>query len=216
MDHRIRPIVMLALLSYLIFHPSSLARADGGAVRVRQRAGGYQIAVFTSPTPFRAGPVDVSVLVQDDATGECVPGAQVTVRLKAIEDGRILEFPATTAAATNRLFHAAVFELPEVGRWDVEVAVEGPHGRALLRFGIEADGPAPRWLELWPWFTWPALVAALFGLHQLVIRRRPVCLPARRRVDVQVTAMPDVRDDDSNGALPHPCASRAADVTRTR
>ena len=60
-------------LSFLIFRPSSVARADGGVVRLRQRAGGYQIAVFTSPTPIRAGPVDVSVLVQDAATEECVP-----------------------------------------------------------------------------------------------------------------------------------------------
>src|SRR3954466_8251867 len=101
MYDRIPPIVMLALLSCLIFHPSSLARADGGAVRLRQRAGGYQIAVFTSPTPFRAGPVDVSVLVQDAATGECVPEAQVTVCLKAPAAGRALECPATTEAATN-------------------------------------------------------------------------------------------------------------------
>ena len=141
MNHRIQPILMLALLSSLILHPSSLARADGGAVRLRQRAGGYQIAVFTSPTPLRAGPVDVSVLVQDAATGECVPEAQVTVCLKAPGAGRTLECPATTEAATNRLFHAAVFELPEPGWWDVEIAVEGPHGPALLRFGVEADGP---------------------------------------------------------------------------
>jgi hypothetical protein len=173
MYHLIQPIIMSAFLSSLILHPSSLARADGGAVRLRQRAGGYQIAVFTAPTPFRAGPVDVSMLVQDAATEECVPEAQVTVCLKATGDGRTLECPATTAAASNRLLHAAVFELPEPGRWDVEVAVEGPRGRALLRFGIEADGPAPRWLEFWPWFTWPALVVALFGLHQLLIRRRP-------------------------------------------
>jgi hypothetical protein len=173
MYYRIKPIVKSALLSLLVFHPSSLARADGGVVRLRERAGGYQIAVFTSPTPLRAGPVDVSVLVQDAETGECVPEAQVTVSLKATGDGRSLKFPAATAAATNRLFHAAVFELPEAGRWDVEVAVEGPRGRALLRFGIEADGPAPRWLELWPWFTWPALVVALFGLHQMMIRARP-------------------------------------------
>jgi hypothetical protein len=172
MHYRIQRIVILALASCLIFYYSSLARADGGAVRLRQRAGGYQIAVFTSPTPFRAGPVDVSVLVQDAATEECVPEAQVTVRLKATEDGPTLECPATTAAATNRLFHAAVFELPEPGRWDVEVAVEGPHGRALVGFGIEADGPAPRWLEFWPWFTWPALVVAVFGFHQVLIRRR--------------------------------------------
>src|SRR5215470_12733522 len=110
MYHRIQPIIMSAFFSCLVFHPSSLARADGGAVRLRQRAGGYQIAVFTSPTPFRAGPVDVSVLVQDAATGECVPVARVTVSLKATGDGRAVECPATSAAATNRLFHAAVFE----------------------------------------------------------------------------------------------------------
>ncbi len=69
MNHRIQPILMLAILSSVILHPSSLARADGGAVRLRQRSGGYQIAVFTEPTPLRAGPVDVSVLVQDAETG---------------------------------------------------------------------------------------------------------------------------------------------------
>jgi hypothetical protein len=179
---RIQPIIMSAFLSCLTLHPSSIARADGGALRLRQRAGGYQIAVFTSPTPFRAGPVDVSVLVQDATTEECVPESQVTVRLKAAGDGRALECPATTAAATNKLFHAAVLELPEPGRWDVEVAVEGPDGRTLVRFAIEADGPVPRWLEFWPWFTWPALAVALFGLHQILIRRRPACatVPDRR------------------------------------
>ena len=182
MSDRIQTIHMLTILAFLILLPSSLARADGGAVRLRQRSGGYQVAIFTSPTPFRAGPVDVSVLVQDAATEECLPGAQVTVCLKATGTGRTLECRATTDAATNRLFHAAVFELPEPGWWDVEVAVDGPPGPALLRFGIEADGPAPRWLELWPWFTWPALVVALFGLHQVLIRRRPVCVtvPVRR------------------------------------
>jgi hypothetical protein len=171
MKHRIQPILMLAVLSPLVLHPSSPARADGGAVRLRERAGGYQIAVFTSPTPFRVGPVDVSVLVQDAATGECVPEAQVAMCLKAPRAGRTIECQATRGSATNKLFHAAVFELPEPGWWDVEVAVDGPHGPALLRFGVEADGPAPRWLALWPWFTWPALVVALFGLHQVLIRR---------------------------------------------
>src|SRR5216117_196444 len=120
MNHCTRAILFGCVVSYFILHPSSFARADGGAMRLRQRAGGYQIAVFTSPSPFRAGPVDVSVLVQDAATGECVPEAQVTVCLKAPGAGRTLECPATTEAATNRLFHAAVFELPEPGWWDVE------------------------------------------------------------------------------------------------
>ena len=160
------------LLSSLIPHPSSLARADGGAVRLRERAGGYQVAVFTSPTPLRAGPVDVSVLVQDAATGECVPEARVTVRLQGPGAARVLEYPATAEAATNKLFRAAEFQLPEPGWWDVAVAVEGPHGPALVRFGVQADEPPPRWLALWPWFGWPALAVALFGTHRVLVRRK--------------------------------------------
>ena len=172
MNHRTPPIIGLLFLSSLIPHPSSLAWADGGAVRLREQAGAYQVTVFTSPTPFRAGPVDVSVLVQDAATGECVPQARVTMRLTARGTRDVLDHPATVEAATNKLFRAAIFQLPEPGWWDVEIAVEGPHGPALLRLEVQADEPLPRWRELWPWFVWPALVVAFFGLHQVLVRRR--------------------------------------------
>jgi hypothetical protein len=170
----------LVLVSSLISHPSSFARADGGAVRLRELAGSYQVTVFTSPTPFRAGPVDVSVLLQDATTGECLTEAQVTVRLTARTSGQVLEYPATVEAATNKLFHAAVFNMPEPGRWDVDVAVEGPGGSALIRFGVDADEPLPRWLTLWPWFGWPALAVALFSIHQVLVRRK--LRPARTTI----------------------------------
>jgi hypothetical protein len=160
------------LVCCFLFFPATRLRADGGAVRLREQAGAYQVTVFTAPTPFRAGPVDVSVLVQEAATGECVPEARATMRLTARRTGDVLEYPATAAAATNKLFHAAVFQLPEPGWWDVDIAIEGPHGPALLRFGVEADEPPPRWLELWPWFSWPALVVAFFGVHRVLVRRK--------------------------------------------
>jgi hypothetical protein len=170
MSHCTRAILLGCIVSSFILHPSSLARADGGAVRLRERAGNYQITVFTSPTPFRAGSVDVSVLVQDAATGECVPEARVTVRLTARATGQALEYAATSEAATNKLFQAAVFRLPEPGWWDVEVAVDGRHGPASVRFAVDAAEPAPRWLDMWPWFGWPAFAVALFGIHQVVVR----------------------------------------------
>jgi hypothetical protein len=165
-------IVCFIAASYVIPQLSSLARADGGMVRQREQTGAYQVTVFTAPTPLRAGPVDVSVLVLDAATGEYVPDARVTVRLTARGTGDVLEHPATEAAATNKLFYAAVFELPEPGWWDLEVAVDGPHGLALLRLAVEVDEPPPRWRELWPWFAWPAVAVAFFGLHEVLVRRR--------------------------------------------
>jgi hypothetical protein len=165
-------IIRLFLYSSFILQPSSFARADGGAIRLREHNGGYQITVFTSATPFRAGPVDLSVLIQDAATEEYVPDARVTVRLTARGTGAFLEYPATTEAATNKLLRAAEFQLPEPGLWDVAVAVEGPHGPALVRFEVQADEPPPRWQQLWPWFGWPAVAVALFGIHLALARRK--------------------------------------------
>jgi hypothetical protein len=146
------------------------ARADGGSLRLAGKEGGYQITVFTAPTPFRAGPVDISVLVQDASTGDLVTQAWVVVRM--IKAGRpALENLATIEAATNKLFRAAQFELPEPGRWELRVEVEGVKGRAVIASEIEAAEPMPRWREMWPWIGWPALAIVLFGIHQMLARR---------------------------------------------
>jgi hypothetical protein len=172
MNRLMRSSIRLLLLSSFILHPSSFAQADGGAVRLCEQVGEYRLTVFTMPTPFRAGPVDISVLVQDAASGESVTSARVTLRLTARASGRVLEYRATDGEATNKLFQAAVFELPEAGWWDVEVHIDGPHGPARAQFAVEAGAAAPRWQGLWPWFGWPALAVALFGLHRVLARRR--------------------------------------------
>src|SRR5207247_2257125 len=50
------PVVCIFASSFIL-HPSSFLRADGGTLCLLERAGGYQVAVFSSPTPLRAGPV---------------------------------------------------------------------------------------------------------------------------------------------------------------
>ena len=96
------------------------ALADGGTVRLSQRLGADRITVFTSPTPLRAGPVDVSVLVQDAETGAPIPGAEVEVGLEPLDrPGLATHYPATHRAATNKLFHAALcdFQDRKVGKY---------------------------------------------------------------------------------------------------
>jgi hypothetical protein len=146
------------------------ARADGGTVCFSGKAGGYRITVFSAPTPLRAGPVDLSVLVQDAATGEIMPHARVTVRL-AKRGGPTLEYAATTEVATNKLFRAAQIELPEPGRWQMHVRVEDVHGLATIGGEIQAAERLPRWREMWPWFTWPAVVIVLFAISRSRQRR---------------------------------------------
>jgi hypothetical protein len=147
------------------------AHGDGGAVRLSQQAGPYRVTVFTAPTPLRAGPVDVSVFVQDGA-GEALPDVTVRITLTpAGRPGRSLEALATREAATNKLFQAATFDLPAPGRWQVVVAVEGPRGPARCACEVEVEAPPPRWVELWPWFAWPVVPVVLFVLHQVLGRK---------------------------------------------
>jgi hypothetical protein len=148
------------------------AHGDGGAVRLSQQAGPYRVTVFTAPTPLRAGPVDVSVFVQDGAGRETLPDVTVRITLTpAGRPGQPLEARASHEAATNKLFQAATFDLPGPGRWQLVVTVEGPRGEARCACEIEAEAPPPRWAELWPWFAWPVVPVVLYVLHQVLGRK---------------------------------------------
>src|SRR5260221_14262625 len=75
----------------------SLLMADGGAVRMLERKGAYQIALFTAPTPLIAGPVDISVLVQNADTQE--PNSQGEIAIRATKRGK--QGPTISQPATN-------------------------------------------------------------------------------------------------------------------
>ena len=170
-----RSILWLFLLSpcHLVTLSPCQARADGGAIRLSEQKGNYRITVFTTPTHLRAGPVDVSVLVQDAATGEMA--SEVRVTIKAVPRGSpgvALHHPATTEAATNKLYYAANFDLPEPGWYSLEVSIDGALGTAQVRFELEAAEPLPPWLAIWPWLGWPVLAILLFSIHQLLVRWR--------------------------------------------
>jgi hypothetical protein len=158
-----RTVVVGVIVGWLVLGiRSAPALADGGSMRWSEEKGGYRITVFSAPTPFRAGPVDLSVLVQDSSTGDPMTHVPVTVRMTK-PGGPALEYPATSETATNKLLQAAQFDLPEPGRWALEVHVQGAHGLAVIGGELEAAERLPRWREMWPWIGWPALAVALFS-----------------------------------------------------
>jgi hypothetical protein len=173
MNKTMRATIRFILVSSFILHPSSLLRADGGAIRLSQTEGNYRITVFTAPTPLRAGPVDISVLIQEAATGEPVRGAQITIKAErsGLPGVEMLQ-QATTEAATNKLYYAAAFDLPEPGWYSVEVSIDGTLGNAQVHFNLEAGEPLPSWLAIAPWVGWPLLAVLFFCVHQVLVRRR--------------------------------------------
>jgi uncharacterized membrane protein len=151
----------------------SPARADGGALRLWDRQGRYEIAVFTAPNPFVAGPVDISVLVLDSATGEPVLDALVIVEVAPLDRPDAAEpHPATSGAATNKLFYAALLDIAEPGSYSVEVVIEKAREEARVRFVAEAAYGHSRRVNLWPWICWPAPVIVLYGIHQWLVWRK--------------------------------------------
>jgi hypothetical protein len=172
--YRATAIGLILILAWLPTSPwVAPAHADGGTLRVWDRRDGYEIAVFTAPSPFVAGPVDISVLVLDSASGEPVPDANVIVEVAPLGRPEAAEFhPATSGAATNKLFHAAVFELDEPGSYMVDVVIEGPKQKSQVRFELQAADGLSRRMDLWPWICWPAPVILLYGIHQWLVWRK--------------------------------------------
>jgi hypothetical protein len=151
-----------------------LGRTDGGTVRLSEQKGNYRITVFTSPSPLRAGPVDISVLMQDAATGELASGVQLTIGVvRQSSGGTAIHRRATTEAATNKLYYAANIDLPEPGQYSVNLSIEGTLGKVQTGFDVEAAEALPTWLTMLPWIGWPVVAIVLFGVHERLVRCRP-------------------------------------------
>ena len=110
------------------------ATADGGVVRISEQQGEYRITVLSSPNPFRAGPVEISILVQDAATREPARDVDVIVGITARDRPELTyRAKALPEVAANRLFRAARFDLSESGTWHVDVEVPAKHRRKSAR-----------------------------------------------------------------------------------
>lgn len=155
------------LAAFLTILPA-VACADAGAVRASKRDEDCLVTVFTDPTPLRAGPLDVSVFVQDAGTGQ--PIVDNLIEIELAPRGRFsdkIRLTATSAAASNKLFQAANFDLPHAGWWAFKVVVRRPTGTIDLRFELEAGDSPPSWRSLWLWFSWPFFVVGLFAMSRL-------------------------------------------------
>ncbi len=169
-----RPLIRTPLACLFLIGPCcAIASADGGRVVLSQRQDNYQITVFVAPDPLRAGPVDISAMLQDAASGQPIGDAQVDVSLTPRNHmSPMISAQATSAAATNKLLRAALVELASAGTWDAEIKITADSGPATVRFALEAGPPLPRWLTVWPWFSCPLGAVILFAVHRHLVWRR--------------------------------------------
>jgi hypothetical protein len=168
-----RTLAIMAIVLSLSGAHASRVLADGGRLAIVDRQGDLRVSVFTLPNPLRAGPVDISVLLQNAHTDQPIRDAQVSVNAKLRDNTRRQVYAtASRAAATNKLMQAALFDLPEPGLWDVDVTCRTGDRVLQTQFAMDAGQPLPNWISVWSWFTWPLGVVLIFGVHRLLVWRR--------------------------------------------
>jgi hypothetical protein len=145
-----------------------------GRLAFAAEQGTERISVFVSPDPLRAGPVDISILLQSIETGHPIDSSQILVRITPQSPGTEPVYAlATQAAATNKLLRAALVDLPTPGLWDVAIAYTTSQNLTReVSFTVEASPRLPPWLTAWPQFCWPAVVVLLYGIHRWLVARR--------------------------------------------
>ena len=157
-------LLVTALLAF-----SSRGQADGGFVELHQEVGPFVVTVFSAPGPLRAGPVDISVLVQDRSNRPVLDG-EIFVRLSR-GNGMTLVERATREVAQNKLLYSALINLPEAGQWELEVTIKQGKETASITGQVSAAAPTPFLLSYWRSLSLPPIVIAVFALNQWLRRR---------------------------------------------
>jgi hypothetical protein len=161
-----RSLLLAVALSML----SLRAQADGGLVQMHQTAGPFVITVFAAPNPPRAGLVDISILAQDRADGRAALDVEVFVRLRS-EGGAIVAGQATRDVARDKLLYSVLMNLPETGRWELEVTIKRAESAASVFGQLSVAAPRPFLISYWRSLSLPWVVVTLFAISQWLKRR---------------------------------------------
>jgi hypothetical protein len=140
--------------------------ADGGTILLHQDAGAFTVTLFAASQPLRVGPADLSVMVQDKASGDVlldpvveVTSASQTVRLQSGQGG-------------NRLVQAGLITYSHPGDWPITLVVQRGNGVARLSTTCRVEADHSRTLLIWFYVLLPAGIIVLFLLHQTLKQRK--------------------------------------------
>jgi len=147
------------------------ALADGGTVQLRKEAGAFVITVFTSPAPLSAGPVDISLLLQNRNGLEPVLDATVSLILRD-PSGAEIRARLTREQAQNKLLYAAPMTFGTSGKSQLDIKILR-NGERTGATGTIDVAPAPEMAaSYWSYIAFPPLMIVAFVVRELLIRRK--------------------------------------------
>ena len=179
-----------ALIFCVVLLLARMSRADGGAIQFQGDTGPFHVTVFTLPPILSAGPVDVTVLVQDRSKLSPLLDANVTLDLTARGDralgtdawsppscsldksAPLTDIPAKLNHGENRLLYGALVQIPNSGSWQLRINIQRDNEKESIGTLLEVHPPASPPLAYWHLFILPPLGVLGFFLNQKA-RRRP-------------------------------------------
>lgn len=173
-------------------------RADGGTIQFSAVDQGLQVSVFTDPGVPSAGPLDLSVLVQDAATHAAVLDAEVHASLTpetpapsttsawapplcaVTSTSNLQSFQLDHHGSQNLLYYSSLVQVPAGGKWRLEVDVRRGAETVSVNGDLQvADQVAP-WTSYWHLFLFPPLAIGLFAAVQFQRATRQASRAAQR------------------------------------
>ncbi len=167
----VRITSILVGVTILLVLGARLTNANGGQLRIDQeRIGPYVVSVTTNPTPLREGLIDVSVLVGDPNNNAYLENAEINVLATSLDhEGVSISHQASHDQASEDRYQAAEFELPESGRWEFTISVNGPDGGGTTSFEADVAGKEGfDWLTILPVLL---VIPVVFGIAGYLITR---------------------------------------------
>lgn len=174
---------------FLIVSWTSL-HADGGVVQFQKEIQGLRITLFSESSPLRAGPADLSILVQKASNAEPILNANVTLQLICEKknadavadwrplycamdgDSRNITLMPTHRQAGNKLLYATPAILPYSGLWSATVIISRNGTETTVSGTLDVQKPSDPWIAYLPYLMLPGFGIGLFALAQRARRDR--------------------------------------------
>ncbi len=141
-----------------------------------RHAGGFSITLFSTPVPLRAGPADLSVMVETEPDKTAVLDAAIILDLTKPGE-RSIQLNATHSAAINKLLYATPVVFPSPGTWRINVRVQAKRAPVNVSGTIEVFPEQAPAAAYWPYFAAVPVLVLLFGVNQWLKRKRRVQRP---------------------------------------
>jgi hypothetical protein len=156
---RVLPLIVSILTSGISI------RADGGSVLWQRTMGSITVTAFTTQSPLRPGPADISFLIENNEQSRPILDAQVFVTFQS-ETGAHLRTEATHAQARNKLLYCTLIDLPKPGHWKMTLLVVHDAERIEFVSDLAVSEPQSPLIAHWKFMAFPIPLAILFIFQQ--------------------------------------------------